>query len=133
MLWHVMGANPQAPGILQSYRSGATICSPCCCQIAIGDGVLWTTCKRKAKPEAQLGDSHSESDEPRRVGCGNPHQIPHPSYSIYWGYSYYPLQNKQHSLLVMHPRHTIFAKAVFSFLNERAVPNRQFLYPLLKI
>ena len=24
---------------------------------AIGDGVLWTTCKRKAQPEAQLGDS----------------------------------------------------------------------------
>ena len=23
----------------------------------IGDGVLWTTCKRRAKPEAQLGDS----------------------------------------------------------------------------
>ena len=24
---------------------------------AIGDGVLWTPCKRKAQPEAQLGDS----------------------------------------------------------------------------
>ena len=36
------------------------------------------------------------------------HQIPHPSYriySIYWGYSIYPLQNKQLSLLVMNPPH----------------------------
>ena len=33
----------------------------------------------KAKPEAQLGDSETESKEPRRVGCGNLHQIPHPS------------------------------------------------------
>ena len=24
----------------------------------------------EAKPEAQLGDSRSQSDEPRRVGCG---------------------------------------------------------------
>ena len=42
---------------------------------AIGEGVLWTTsCKRKAQPEAQLGDSSSQSDEPRRVGCGKPLQ-----------------------------------------------------------
>ena len=43
-------------------------------QVAIGDGVSWTTpCKRKAKPEAQLGDRRSQSDEPRRVvGCGKP-------------------------------------------------------------
>ena len=40
-------------------------------QVAIGDGVLWATpCKRKAKPEAQLGDRQSESVEPRRDGCG---------------------------------------------------------------
>ena len=32
---------------------------------AIGDGVWWTTCKRKAKPEAQLGDRRNQSDEPR--------------------------------------------------------------------
>ena len=31
---------------------------------AIGDGVLWT-CKRKAKPEAQLVDSEAISKEPR--------------------------------------------------------------------
>ena len=42
---------------------------------AIGDGVLWTTCKRKAQPEAQLGDSRSRSSEPRRVGCGENPQV----------------------------------------------------------
>ena len=26
MLWHVMGANPQVTGILQSHRRGAIIC-----------------------------------------------------------------------------------------------------------
>ena len=43
---------------------------------AIGDGISWTTpCKRKAKPEAQLGDRRSQSSEPRRVGCGKPPQV----------------------------------------------------------
>ena len=42
---------------------------------AIGDGVWWTTCKRKAKPEAQLGDRRNQSDEPRRVGCGENPQV----------------------------------------------------------
>ena len=34
----------------------------------------------KAKPEAQLGDSETESKEPRRVGCGKSPQagICHP-------------------------------------------------------
>ena len=40
------------------------------------DGELWATpCKRKAKPEAQLGDSETESKEPRRVGCGKSPQV----------------------------------------------------------
>ena len=29
----------------------------------------------KAKPEAQLGDSETESKEPRRVGCGKSQQV----------------------------------------------------------
>ena len=29
----------------------------------------------KAKPEAQLGDSETESKEPRRVGCGKSPQV----------------------------------------------------------
>ena len=29
----------------------------------------------KAKPEAQLGDSETESKEPRRVGCGKNPQV----------------------------------------------------------
>ncbi len=49
--------------------------SLCNLQFAIGDGLLWTTCKRKAKPEAQLGDRRSQSDEPRRVGCGKSPQV----------------------------------------------------------
>ena len=28
---------------------------------AIGDGVLWTTCKRKAQPEAQLGSREAKA------------------------------------------------------------------------
>ena len=28
----------------------------------------------EAKPEAQLGDRHTQSDEPRRVGCGKNHR-----------------------------------------------------------
>ena len=31
-------------------------------------------CKR-GEAEAQLGESHSRSDEPRRVGCGKPPQV----------------------------------------------------------
>ena len=79
--------------------------------------------QEKAKPEAQLRER--QSSEPRRGGgCGKPHQIPHPSYriySIFWVYSIYPPQTKQHSLFGHAPRHTIFAKAVFSSLNERSV------------
>ena len=36
---------------------------------------MYNSMQAKAKPEAQLGDSEAESDEPRRVGCGNPYQI----------------------------------------------------------
>ena len=51
MLWHVMGANPQAPGILQSHWRGAIIC-PMPPKIAIGDGVLWISlCKRRRSLE----------------------------------------------------------------------------------
>ena len=36
----------------------------------------------KAKPEAQLGNRQTESKEPRRGGCGNPHKsLIHPLYN----------------------------------------------------
>lgn len=55
---------PPSPLSLPSHES---IESPRGGKSAIGDGVSWTTpCKRKAQPEAQLGDRRSQSDEPRR-------------------------------------------------------------------
>ena len=37
---------------------------------AIGDGISWTTPCKRGEAEAQLGESRSQSSEPRRVGCG---------------------------------------------------------------
>ena len=44
--------------------------------------IVGNSVQAKAKPEAQLGDSETESKEPRRVGCGNPHKsLIHPLYN----------------------------------------------------
>ena len=50
---------------------------------AIGDGVLWISPCKRGEAEAQLGESHSRSTEPRRVGCGKPPQVRtcHPWYT----------------------------------------------------
>ena len=72
MLWHVMGANPQAPEILQSHRRDAIICSMPSCPPCRPNppsemayhGQLHAS---EAEAEAQLGESRSRSSEPRRV------------------------------------------------------------------
>ena len=74
---------------------------------------MWATpCKRKAKPEAQLGDSETESKEPRSVVAirTNPSSI----HSIidYRGYSNYPPQKQAP---------TIFAKAAFFIFKWKSV------------
>ena len=76
MLWHVMGANPQAPEILQSHRRDAIICPhavlpPMPPKPAIGDGISWTTpCKRSRSRSAAWSQPKSRDWASARVGRG---------------------------------------------------------------
>ena len=84
---------------------------------AIGDGILWTTCKRKRSLKSSLEIAVAE----RRASEGRSWQSPPNPSSIHQVESIAAIATILPKTSGHKHRHTIFAKAVFSSLNERAV------------
>ena len=84
---------------------------------AIGDGILWTNCKLRRSLKRNLGTVVAERRASEKVGRGNP---PY-STSIHQVESIGAIATILPKTSGHQPRQTIFAKAVFSSLNERAV------------
>ena len=84
---------------------------------AIRDGILWTTCKRKRSLKRNLEIAVAE----RRASEGRSWQSPPYPSSIHQVESIGAIAALLPKTSGHKPRHTIFAKAVFSSLNERAV------------
>ena len=84
---------------------------------AIGVGILWTNCKRRRSLKSSLEIAVAE----RRTSEGRSWQSPPYPSSIHQVESIGAIATILPKTSDYKPRHTIFAKAVFSSLNERAV------------
>ena len=83
---------------------------------AIRDGILWTNCKRRRNLKRNLEIAVAE-----RIASGRSWQSPLNPSSIHQVESIGAIATILPKTSDYKPRHTIFAKAVFSSLNERAV------------
>ena len=100
----------------QIIRNSPTL-MPISFPTAIRDGILWTNCKRRRSLKRNLGTVVAERRASEKVGRGNP---PY-STSIHQVESIGAIATILPKTSCHNPRHSIFAKAVFSSLNERAV------------
>ena len=99
----------------QIIRNSPTL-MPISFPTAIRDGILWTNCKRRRNLKRNLEIAVTE----RRASGRSWQSTPNPS-SIHQVESIGAIATIIPKTSGHNPRHTIFAKAVFSSLNERAV------------